>query len=110
MIPNKIDFFYRYADATYANAEQNQSVTSYVFIMGDGTITWSSKKQISTVLSSVQAEYIALSEASCEACWLRNLYTELGWLKEDMPTVIKGDNDRSITMAKNPKFHKQTSI
>jgi len=25
-----------------------------------------------------------------------------------MPTAIKGDNDGSITMAKNPKFHKQT--
>ena len=107
-LPEKIDFFSGYADAAYANAEQNRSVTGYVFIAGDGAITWSSKKQISTALSSVQAEYIALSEASREACWLRNLYTELGWLKEDMPTVIKGDNDGSIAMAKNPKFHKRT--
>jgi len=67
-LPEKTDFFYRYADATYANMEQNWSVTSYVFIAGDGTITWSSKRQISTMLSSVQAEYIALSEASHEVC------------------------------------------
>jgi len=107
-LPEKTDFFCRYADAAYANVEQNRSVTSYVFIAGDGAITWSSKKQISTALSSVQVEYIALSEASREACWLRNLYTELGWLKEDMLTVIKGDNDGSIAMAKNPKFHKRT--
>jgi len=108
LLPKKTDFFYGYVDAAYANADLNRSITSYVFIAGDGTITWSSKKQISTTLSSVQVEYVALSEASCKACWLRNLYTELGWLKEDMPTVIKGDNDGSITMAKNPKFHKQT--
>ena len=107
-LPEKTDFFCGYADAAYANADLNRSITGYVFIAGDSAITWSSKRQISTALSSVQAEYVALSEASREACWLRNLYTELGWLKEDMLTVIKGDNDGSIAMAKNPKFHKQT--
>jgi len=105
-LPEKTDFFCGYADTAYANTDLNQSVTGYVFIAGDGTITWSSKKQISTTLSSVQAEYVALSEASRKVCWLRNLYTKLGWLKEDMLTVIKGDNDGSIVMAKNPKFHK----
>ena len=55
---------------------------------GEGAITWSSKKQISTALSSTEAEYVALSEASREACWLRNLYTELGLLQEDVLTQI----------------------
>jgi len=79
-----------------------------VFLVGEGAITWSSKKQISTALSSIQVEYITLSEAVCEACWLRNLYTELGLLKEDMLTTIKGDNNGSIAMARNPQFHKRT--
>jgi hypothetical protein len=107
-LPDTTDLFTGYADAAYANADENQSMTSYVFLAGNGAITWSSRKQISTALSTVQAEYVALSEASREACWLRNLYTKLGMLKLDMPTMIKGDNDRSIAMARNPQFHKRT--
>jgi hypothetical protein len=58
-------------------------------------------------LSSTEAEYVALSEAGREACWLRNLYEELGQSQEK-PTLIKGDNDGSIAMARNPQFHKRS--
>jgi hypothetical protein len=58
-------------------------------------------------LSSTEAEYVALSEASQEACWLQNLYNELGH-KQEKPTLIKGDNDGSIAMAKNLQFHKRS--
>ena len=107
VVSKKVDFFSGYADAAYANADKGQSTTGYVFLAGEGAITWSSKKQISTALSSTQVEYVVLSKAACKACWLRNLYTELGLLKEDMPMTIKGDNDGSIAMARNPQFHKQ---
>jgi hypothetical protein len=33
----------------------------------------------SVALSTMEAEYIALSEAAHEAYWLRNLYEELGF-------------------------------
>jgi len=39
-----------------------------------------------------------------EARWLRNLFDELGYPQEH-PTLIKGDNDGSISMAKNQQFH-----
>ena len=113
-LPLQPSFFHGYADAAYhtayANADERKSTTGYVFIAGEGAITWSSKKQVSTALSSTEAEYVALSEASREACWLRNLYTELpvGLLQEDMPTLIRGDNDGSIAMARNPQFHKRS--
>ena len=55
-----------------------------------------------------QAEYVALSEAAREACWLRNLYMELGLLDENVPTLIRGDNDGSLAMAQNPLFHKRS--
>jgi len=58
-------------------------------------------------LSSMEAEYVALSEAACEACWLRNLHNELGF-PEKTPTIIKGDNDGSIAMARNLQFHKRS--
>ena len=54
-----------------------------------------------------EAEYVALSEAAREACWLRNLYNELGYNQEFL-TVIKGDNNGSITMARNQQFHSRS--
>lgn len=74
---------------------------------GGGAVTWRSKKQTTIALSSTEAEYVVLSEAGREACWLRNLYEELGQ-KQNEPTLIKGDNDGSIAMARNPQFHKQS--
>jgi hypothetical protein len=57
--------------------------------------------------SRTEAEYVALSEAAREACWLRSLYEELGF-PQLVPTLIRGDNDGSIAIAKNPQFHKRT--
>ena len=54
----------------------------YVFVVNNGAITWRSKKQTTIALSSTEAEYIALSEAGCEVCWLGNLYEELGYTPE----------------------------
>ena len=107
MLPEQPDFFYGFADAAYANAEK-RSTTGYVYIAGDGAITWSSRKQISTALSSTEAEYVAISEAAREACWLRNMYTELGLLQENIPMLIKGDNESALAMVKNPQFHKRS--
>jgi len=76
----------------------------YIFITAGGAITWCSKRQTFTALSTTKAEYIALSEAAHEAYWLRNLYEELG-IKQESPTMIKGDNNGSISMARNPQFH-----
>jgi hypothetical protein len=65
-----------------------------------------SKKQSVIALSSTESEYIALSEAGQEACWLRSLHAELGFPQEK-PCVLRGDNDGSIAMARNPQFHKK---
>ena len=101
------NLFHGYADAAYGNMDDYKSTSGYVFIVGNGAITWRSKKQTSVALSSTEAEYVALSEAGREACWLRSLYEELGYPQES-PTLIKGDNDGSIAMARNPQFHKRS--
>jgi hypothetical protein len=57
--------------------------------------------------SSTEAEYVALAEAAREASWLRNLFAELGF-PQTHPTIIKGDNNGSIAMARNPQFHQRS--
>ena len=98
------NLFHGYADAAFTNADDHKSTTGYVFLGSGGAITWKSKKQTMIALSSVEAEYVALSEAGHEATWLRNLYGELRFPQIN-PTIIKGDNDGSIVLTHNPQFH-----
>jgi len=101
------NIFHGFADAAFANHDDHKSTSGYVFLAAGGAITWKSKKQTTIALSTTQAEYVALSEAAREACWLRNLFDELGYPQEN-PTLIKGDNDGSISMAKNQQFHNRS--
>jgi hypothetical protein len=66
-----------------------------------------SKKQATIALSTMEAEYVALSEAAHDAIWLRYLYGELGFIQKE-PVLLLGDNDGSISLTKNPQFHKRT--
>jgi hypothetical protein len=106
-LQNNSNLFYGYADTAYANTDDYKSTSGYVFIVGGTAIMWRAKKQTTIALSSTEAEYIALSEAGREACWLRNLYEELGCTQKS-PNLLKGDNDGSIAMARNPQFHKRS--
>jgi len=107
-LPQEPNFFYRYADISYRNADDRRLISGYIFLAGNGAITWSLQKQVSIALSSTEAEYVALAEAAQEACWLKSLYSKLGLLQEDVPTLIWGNNDRLIAMARNPQFHKRS--
>jgi hypothetical protein len=100
------NYFFGYADVAFANADDQKLTTSYVFMIARGAVTWYSKRQSITALSSTEAEYIALSEMAHEARWLRSLFKELRF-EQVLPTEIRGDNEESIAMSKNPQFHKR---
>uniref|UniRef100_A0AAV1VKE2 Polyprotein n=1 Tax=Peronospora matthiolae TaxID=2874970 RepID=A0AAV1VKE2_9STRA len=55
-----------------------------------------------------KAEYMALSEATKEAVWLKVLLGELGEMTSDEAIKMYEDNQGSIALAKNPEFHKRT--
>jgi hypothetical protein len=101
------NLFHGFADAGYANCDDLKSTSGYVFLASGGAITWRSKKQSVVALSSTESEYVALSEAGREACWLRNLSEELGF-PQNLPTTILGDNLGAMAMARNLQFHKRS--
>lgn len=43
-----------------------------MFTLGGGAISWKSIKQSCVADSTIEAEYVATSEAAKEAVWLRN--------------------------------------
>ena len=55
-------------------------------------------------LRSVEMEYMAASQASCEAIWLRKLLVGL-FGRELRPTTIYCDNQSCIKLSENPVFH-----
>ena len=102
------DDLYGYADANWAgDVDTRWSTSGYVFMVANGVVSWSSKKQSTVVKSTTEAEYVALSQATQEAIWLRRLLCDLG-CKADGPTLINEDNQGAIEIARNPKFNNRT--
>jgi hypothetical protein len=98
-----------YSDADWAgDIETRRSTSGYVFVLNGSCISWRSKKQRTVALSSTEAEYMALSEATQEAVWLKSFLQELGELAGDDALTIREDNQGAIALAKNPEFHKRT--
>eukprot|EP00253_Pinus_taeda_P021877 PITA_21877 len=56
-----------------------KSTASYVFTLGSGPITWACKKQKDISLSSAEAKYRGVVEASKEALWLRQILSKFGF-------------------------------
>lgn len=83
---------YAYADADFAgDTEDRKSTGGYAVFLGNGVVSWSSKKQTIVALSSTEAEYVVLSEATREILWTRRFLEEIG-LKFEGPTTIYEDN------------------
>ena len=92
------------SDASFNSEEDTKSITGYVFTCTGGAITWGSQKQSLTALSAMEAECLALTEATQEAMWLHTLLGELK-LAQMLPTPIQEDNQGTIALSENPQFH-----
>lgn len=94
-----------FTDSDWAGSlDDRKSTSGYICCIDSNVVSWSSKKQKSVSLSSAEAEYVAATEATCEAVWLRRLLVDLHQTQKD-PTVIYCDNMSAIAMTKNPVFH-----
>ena len=86
------------------SAVDQKNASRYFFSMGSAMISWSSRKQSSITLSTVEAEYITASDASKEAICLCKLLAGLfGDVLET--TIIHCDNQSCVKLSKKPIFH-----
>src|SRR6267154_6345533 len=85
-----------WSNTNYANDPRDRiSISGYVFKLGNGAITWSSKKQNAVSLSSTEAEYTAMAHAVCKAIWLT----------QKAPTTLYGDNMAVLVIVRDPQYH-----
>jgi hypothetical protein len=67
-----------YTDSDWARcAADRKSTSRCCFSLGSGLVPWFNRKQKSVALSSAEAEYMAASQATCEAIWLRKMLVGL---------------------------------
>ena len=69
-------------------------------MMAGGSISWRCHAQKTVALSSTEAEYMALSDCSHQAIWIKTLLAELVILLHAVP--IYGDNQGLIFIVSNP--------
>ncbi|GKG02453.1 hypothetical protein Tco_0310089 [Tanacetum coccineum] len=62
-----------YADANHSGCQNTRRSTSIsAQFLRDKLVSWSSKKQKSTVISTTEAEYIAMSGCCAQILWMRS--------------------------------------
>ncbi|GJX78289.1 retrovirus-related pol polyprotein from transposon TNT 1-94 [Tanacetum coccineum] len=76
------------------------------FLGGDKLVSWSSKKQDCTSMSSAKAEYVSLSAYCAQVLWLRTQLTDYGFHFDKIPMYC--DSKAAIAISCNPVQHSRT--
>ncbi|GJZ49753.1 retrovirus-related pol polyprotein from transposon TNT 1-94 [Tanacetum coccineum] len=93
-----------YADADHAGCQDTRRSTSgSAQLLGDKLVSWSSKKQTSTSISSTEAEYIAMSGCYAQILWMRSQLSDYGFAYNHVPLYC--DNKSAIALCCNNVQH-----
>nr|GEV83153.1 hypothetical protein [Tanacetum cinerariifolium] len=93
-----------YADADHPCCQDTRRSTSgSAQFLGDKLVSWSSKKQQSTVISTTEAEYIAMSGCCAQILWMRSQLTDYGFDFNKIPLYC--DNRSAIALCCNNVQH-----
>ncbi|GKA06464.1 retrovirus-related pol polyprotein from transposon TNT 1-94, partial [Tanacetum coccineum] len=93
-----------YADADHLGCQDTRHSTSgSAQFLGDKLVSWLSKKQKSTAISSIEAEYIALSGCCSQILWMRSQLTYYDFRFKKIPLYY--DNKSVIALCCNNVQH-----
>ncbi|GJY75866.1 retrovirus-related pol polyprotein from transposon TNT 1-94 [Tanacetum coccineum] len=96
-----------YADADHAGCQDTRRSTSgSAQFLGDKLVSWSSKKQTSTSISSTEAEYIAMSGCCAQILWMRSQLSDYGFAYNHIPLYC--DNKSAIALCCNNVQHSRS--
>ena len=112
-----------------ADKDTRRSCTGYIFFSRGGPISWRSRPQNSTAMSTTEAEFMAASDAGCENIWLRRLlgeFTDIAitriqgllvpkdieapkmsqkFYDDEVPTMFNEDNLGALKCSEDPVLH-----
>jgi Reverse transcriptase (RNA-dependent DNA polymerase) len=102
-----------FADANWGGCKDTRrSTTGWLIRLGRCPIDWRSQKQPTVALSSCEAEYMAVCDATQSAMWIHQLLVEIGfiaWMCPNASTppvpLVLSDNKSAIALAHNDGSH-----
>nr|GEV44026.1 retrovirus-related Pol polyprotein from transposon TNT 1-94 [Tanacetum cinerariifolium] len=97
-----------FSDSDHAGCLDSCKSTSggIQFLGGDKLVSWSSKKQDCTSMSSAKAEYVSLSTCCAQVLWMRTQLTYYGFHFDKIPMYC--NSKAAIAISCNPVQHSRT--
>jgi len=97
-LPHVISEILAYANSSWADDKNNRrSSMAYYLFVNNATFSWRATLSQIVVLSTTEAELMALASCCCEVVWARKLAVELGF----PPQAFLQDNTGCIASANN---------
>jgi len=98
------------ADADHGGADDRQSVGGWVVMLNGAMVSWVSKRQPVTAISSTESEFYSVSQCAMECVYLRRVMALFGY-ELPGPTLIAQDKHACICLTQGAKmYHKATHI
>nr|GEY78125.1 hypothetical protein [Tanacetum cinerariifolium] len=96
-----------FLDVDYAGCKDTfKSTFGGAQFLGEKLVSWSSKKQDCTMLSTAEAEYVSQSACCAQVLWMRTQLTDYGFHFNKIP--IYCDSKSAIAISCNPVQHSRT--
>ncbi|GJS89484.1 retrovirus-related pol polyprotein from transposon TNT 1-94 [Tanacetum coccineum] len=96
-----------FSDADHAGCvDTRKSTSGGIQFLGDKLVSWMSKKQNCTAMSSAEAEYVALSASCAQVMWMRTQLQDYGFNYNKIPLYC--DSQSAIAISYNPVQHSRT--
>nr|GEW61935.1 putative ribonuclease H-like domain-containing protein [Tanacetum cinerariifolium] len=97
-----------FSDSDHTGCLDSRKSTSgdIQFLDGDKLVSWSSKKQDCTSMSSAEAEYVSLSACYAQVLWMRTQLTDYGFHFDKIPMYC--DSKAAIAISCNLVHHSRT--
>ncbi|GKB85433.1 ribonuclease H-like domain-containing protein [Tanacetum coccineum] len=96
-----------FLDVVHAGCIDTCKITSKgIQFLGDKLVSWMSKKQDCTEMSSTEAEYVALSTNCAKVMWMKTQLKDYGFNYNKIPLYC--DSQSAIEISCNPMQHSRT--
>jgi hypothetical protein len=93
-----------YSDFDYVGCKVDRKSTSGTCqFLGRSLVSWSSKKQTSVAVSTVEVEYVTTGQCCAQLLWMRQILQDFGYNLSKVPLLC--DNESAIILADNPVGH-----
>ncbi|GJY86512.1 retrovirus-related pol polyprotein from transposon TNT 1-94 [Tanacetum coccineum] len=96
-----------YSDTDHAGCKDDcKSTSGGLQFLGGKLVSWSSKKQDCTAMSTAEAEYVSLSACCAQVIWMRTRLLDYGYKYNRIPMYC--DSKSAIAISCNPVQHSKT--